>query len=234
MCMVARTGRHLQRYDNLGRRQVAGCIPYRFKCRTDGTITNDLEVLVISSQKGPKMMFPKGGWEIDESIEEAALRESIEEAGVLGHVECELGKWYFISKNHGTFYEGLCWSRKSSTCGLSSTSAKSMAKALHLGKSYLIFTDLHPKTIFEMGCVRVRHRCRSNHVTPPYSTGPQRNPPCPDRGDRQPPEIVLVGGVVLPLPFDGHIYWKYDTRPPCDNCNPQTDTGNPIRSGVSH
>ncbi|XP_039044798.1 nudix hydrolase 18, mitochondrial-like [Hibiscus syriacus] len=106
MCMVARTGRELQRYDNLGRRQVVGCIPYRFKCRTDGTITNDLEVLVISSQKGPKMMFPKGGWEIDESIEEAALRESIEEAGVLGNVECELGKWYFISKNHGTFYEG--------------------------------------------------------------------------------------------------------------------------------
>ncbi|KAK8579554.1 hypothetical protein V6N13_142745 [Hibiscus sabdariffa] len=87
MCMVSRTGRHLQRYDNLGRRQVVGCIPYRFKCGSDGTISDDLEVLVISSQKGPKMMFPKGGWEIDESIEEAALRESIEEAGVLGNVE---------------------------------------------------------------------------------------------------------------------------------------------------
>ncbi|KAL4333844.1 hypothetical protein GQ457_07G017510 [Hibiscus cannabinus] len=106
MCMISRTGRHLQRYDNLGRRQVVGCIPYRFKCGNNGSNSNDLEVLVISSQKGPKMMFPKGGWEIDESKEEAALRESIEEAGVLGNVECELGKWYFMSKSHGTFYEG--------------------------------------------------------------------------------------------------------------------------------
>ncbi|MBA0580912.1 hypothetical protein Gorai_023112, partial [Gossypium raimondii] len=86
VCLVSRTGRHLQRYDNLGRRQVVGCIPYRFKCSSDGTISDELEVLVISSQKGQKMMFPKGGWELDESIEEAALRESIEEAGVIGNV----------------------------------------------------------------------------------------------------------------------------------------------------
>lgn len=29
----------------------------------------------------------QGGWEIDESLEEAASRESFEEAGVLGNVE---------------------------------------------------------------------------------------------------------------------------------------------------
>lgn len=28
----------------------------------------------------------QGGWEIDESIEEAATRETLEEAGVLGNV----------------------------------------------------------------------------------------------------------------------------------------------------
>ncbi|XP_039033974.1 nudix hydrolase 18, mitochondrial-like isoform X1 [Hibiscus syriacus] len=132
VCLVSRSGRHLQRYDNLGRRQVVGCIPYRYKSTSDGTTGNDLEVLVISSQKCQKMMFPKGGWELDESREEAALRESLEEAGVLGIVEvniylikllnlllkffilkkssslkqCELGKWDFISKRHGTFYEG--------------------------------------------------------------------------------------------------------------------------------
>ncbi|KAK8516749.1 hypothetical protein V6N12_049467 [Hibiscus sabdariffa] len=101
-CLVSRTGRHLQRYDDLGRRQVVG-----YKCCSDGSISDDWEVLVISSQKGHKMMFPKGGWEIDESREEAALRESLEEAGVLGNVECELGKWDFISKRNGTFYEGF-------------------------------------------------------------------------------------------------------------------------------
>ncbi|KAG6765969.1 hypothetical protein POTOM_030032 [Populus tomentosa] len=108
-CMVARSGRELQRYDNMGRRQVVGCIPYRFKNCSDGFNGDELEVLVITSQKGQAkgMMFPKGGWELDESVEEAASRESLEEAGVLGNVEDELGKWNFLSKRHGTFYEGF-------------------------------------------------------------------------------------------------------------------------------
>lgn len=52
------------------------------------------------------MLFPKGGWESDESITDAALRESIEEAGVFGTVERELGKWFFKSKTNETYYEG--------------------------------------------------------------------------------------------------------------------------------
>uniref|UniRef100_K7KRE3 Nudix hydrolase domain-containing protein n=1 Tax=Glycine max TaxID=3847 RepID=K7KRE3_SOYBN len=59
---------HWQRYDD-GCRQVVG---YQNK---------ELEVLVISAQKGNGMQFPKGGWESDESMEQAALRETIEEAG---------------------------------------------------------------------------------------------------------------------------------------------------------
>ncbi|KAJ0038026.1 hypothetical protein Pint_22382 [Pistacia integerrima] len=108
VCLVSRTGRQHQRYDNLGRRQVVGCIPYRFKYGEDGVISGELEVLVITSQKGRAqgLMFPKGGWELDESLEQAALRESIEEAGVLGNVELELGKWNFLSKSQGTLYEG--------------------------------------------------------------------------------------------------------------------------------
>ncbi|KAI4357554.1 hypothetical protein L6164_001494 [Bauhinia variegata] len=106
VCLVSRTGRQLQRYNNLGGRQVVGCIPYRYKEDIYGNISNELEVLLISSQKGQKFMFPKGGWELDESVEEAACRESLEEAGVIGIVECELGKWGFISKRYGTYYEG--------------------------------------------------------------------------------------------------------------------------------
>ncbi|KAF3607033.1 hypothetical protein DY000_02045350 [Brassica cretica] len=49
----------------------------------------------------------QGGWELDESVEEAASRESLEEAGVIGNVERQLGKWDFLSKSRGTFYEGL-------------------------------------------------------------------------------------------------------------------------------
>ncbi|XP_062005984.1 nudix hydrolase 17, mitochondrial-like, partial [Rosa rugosa] len=76
--MVSRTGRHLQRYSK-GRRQVVGCIPYRYKnskqCPSKDDDANEVEVLVITSQKGKGMLFPKGGWELDESKEGAASRE---------------------------------------------------------------------------------------------------------------------------------------------------------------
>ncbi|CAI9113716.1 OLC1v1014369C2 [Oldenlandia corymbosa var. corymbosa] len=52
------------------------------------------------------MMFPKGGWELDETIEDAARRETMEEAGVLGVVGKKLGVWSFKSKSQDTFHEG--------------------------------------------------------------------------------------------------------------------------------
>ncbi|MED6121996.1 Nudix hydrolase 17, mitochondrial [Stylosanthes scabra] len=104
VALVSRTGRELQRYRK-GRRQVVGCIPYRYKIEEKSGL-GELEVLVISSQKGKGMLFPKGGWELDESKKEAALRETIEEAGVRGIVGGKLGKWSFKSKTHDTFYEG--------------------------------------------------------------------------------------------------------------------------------
>uniref|UniRef100_A0A5B7AUX9 Nudix hydrolase domain-containing protein n=1 Tax=Davidia involucrata TaxID=16924 RepID=A0A5B7AUX9_DAVIN len=107
--LVSRTGRHLQRY-NKGCRQVVGCIPYRYRISNQTSLEDEegLEVLVISSQKKSKgMLFPKGGWESDESIKEAAMRETMEEAGVSGVIgECALGKWIFKSKSHDTSYEG--------------------------------------------------------------------------------------------------------------------------------
>ncbi|XP_028081610.1 nudix hydrolase 18, mitochondrial-like [Camellia sinensis] len=105
----SRTGRQFQRYNNSGCRLVVGCIPYRFR-KTNQSHgpghREELEVLLISSQKGQTLLFPKGGWESDESVEEAALRESLEEAGVVGIVERELGKWRFKSKSQGKFHEG--------------------------------------------------------------------------------------------------------------------------------
>ncbi|KAL8535905.1 hypothetical protein ACS0TY_011524 [Phlomoides rotata] len=98
--MASRTGRHLQRF-NQDHRLVVGCIPYRYK---NG---RSVEVLVISSKKSEAMMFPKGGWETDESVEEAASRESLEEAGVLGKVECELGRWIFKSKSREIYHQGF-------------------------------------------------------------------------------------------------------------------------------
>ncbi|XP_050885898.1 nudix hydrolase 17, mitochondrial [Lathyrus oleraceus] len=106
VCMESRSGRAMQRYNETGGRKVVGCIPYRYKQDIDGNISNELEVLLVSSQKGHAFMFPKGGWEVDESLEEAACRESLEEAGVVGIVEHELGEWSFISKRYGIYYEG--------------------------------------------------------------------------------------------------------------------------------
>lgn len=45
-------------------------------------------------------MFDQGGWDLDESVEEAACRESLEEAGVLGNVE--VGKFYVSSSSSST------------------------------------------------------------------------------------------------------------------------------------
>lgn len=55
-------------------RLVAGCVP----------ILNDSRIILISSNSGNGWLVPKGGWEDDEELEEGAIRECFEEAGVLG------------------------------------------------------------------------------------------------------------------------------------------------------
>ncbi|KAI9082161.1 hypothetical protein K1719_035901 [Acacia pycnantha] len=55
-----------------------------------------------SSRNQNNTMTYLGGWELVESVEEAACRESLEEAGVVGIVEAQLGQWRFIRKRHGT------------------------------------------------------------------------------------------------------------------------------------
>lgn len=101
--IVARTGRHRQRYDN-NLRLVSGCIPYRLVKDDEGHCINlekRVEVLMISSPNRDDMVFPKGGWENDETIEEAACREALEEAGVRGILrETPLGVWEFRSKSN--------------------------------------------------------------------------------------------------------------------------------------
>ncbi|XP_073112395.1 uncharacterized protein [Elaeis guineensis] len=84
--LVARKGRLQQRYEGHFR-LVAGCIPYRLKADTDshsGNLIDRLEVLMISSPNRDDLVFPKGGWENDETADEAACREAWEEAGVRG------------------------------------------------------------------------------------------------------------------------------------------------------
>jgi diphosphoinositol-polyphosphate diphosphatase len=62
------------------------CIPVRIQEDT-ADASNQVQVLLISSRGGKGWVFPKGGWEQDEVVEAAALRETIEEAGVRGRIE---------------------------------------------------------------------------------------------------------------------------------------------------
>ncbi|KAF8400096.1 hypothetical protein HHK36_015971 [Tetracentron sinense] len=79
------------------------CIPYRLEKGVDsGTcdLENSLKVLMISSPNRDDLVFPKGGWEDDETVFEAACREALEEAGVRGILnENSLGNWEFRSKS---------------------------------------------------------------------------------------------------------------------------------------
>ncbi|RWW26641.1 hypothetical protein GW17_00008966 [Ensete ventricosum] len=139
--LVARTGRHQQRYE-AGCRLVSGslphlppsrvssnitdrkylifyntswCIPFRYRNCDDTSDAKpdpdkEVEVLMINSPSGPGLLFPKGGWENDETVEEAAVREALEEAGVRGDIVSFLGDYIFKSKTLQDEFspEGLC------------------------------------------------------------------------------------------------------------------------------
>ncbi|XP_021908597.1 nudix hydrolase 16, mitochondrial isoform X2 [Carica papaya] len=110
--LVARTGRHQQRYQD-GCRLVAGCIPFKYRSsieNDEGASEKVVEVLMINSTSGPGLLFPKGGWENDETVEEAAIREAVEEAGVRGDLMQFLGYYLFKSKTLQDEFspEGLC------------------------------------------------------------------------------------------------------------------------------
>ncbi|XP_062223223.1 nudix hydrolase 12, mitochondrial-like isoform X2 [Phragmites australis] len=104
--VAARKGRLRQRYDN-EYRLVAGCVPYRVKnddegntCSSLGDDPAEVEVLMISTPNRTDMVFPKGGWEDDEDVYQAASREAMEEAGVKGIINrAALGHWVFKSKS---------------------------------------------------------------------------------------------------------------------------------------
>jgi ADP-ribose pyrophosphatase YjhB (NUDIX family) len=76
---VSRIGRENQRFETCSKtgrliRLVTGTVP----------ITNRGSILFVSAAKKREWILPKGGWELDETIEESALRETFEEAGVFG------------------------------------------------------------------------------------------------------------------------------------------------------
>ncbi|XP_010528113.1 PREDICTED: nudix hydrolase 13, mitochondrial-like isoform X2 [Tarenaya hassleriana] len=95
--LSARTGRDRQRYDN-NFRLVSGLVKDDEDLNVD--FESKIEVLMVSSPNRHDLVFPKGGWEDDETVLEAATREAMEEAGVKGILrEVPLGVWEFRSKS---------------------------------------------------------------------------------------------------------------------------------------
>ena len=92
--LVSRTGRERQRFAGEADakiRLVAGSIPTR---RAE---SGAWEVLMVTNKHKDSLIFPKGGWETDETAEEAAARETMEEAGVVGRLTL-LDEFAFESK----------------------------------------------------------------------------------------------------------------------------------------
>lgn len=76
----SRQGRATQRWVN---NDTTGGEPIRLVTGTV-PILKDGKILFVSASRKPEWILPKGGWEGDESMEESAVRESFEEAGVIG------------------------------------------------------------------------------------------------------------------------------------------------------
>ncbi|KAG7008347.1 hypothetical protein G7Y79_00006g019670 [Physcia stellaris] len=83
LATTSRTGRDNQRYGAQGERLVAGVVPLS---------ADKTKVLLIQSTRRGGWVLPKGGWETDEAIQEAACREAWEEAGIECTVTKDLGK----------------------------------------------------------------------------------------------------------------------------------------------
>lgn len=75
----ARQGRNNQRWATCGNtgdtiRLCTGSVP----------ITSNGHIMCVSSSKKKQWILPKGGWELDETLEQCAVRETFEEGGVFG------------------------------------------------------------------------------------------------------------------------------------------------------
>jgi len=79
--MHSRVGRSNQRYNTTGERLVAGVVPVS----QDGNY-----VMLIQSTRRKGWVLPKGGWESDETCEEAAAREAWEEGGIVVRIDYTL------------------------------------------------------------------------------------------------------------------------------------------------
>jgi diphosphoinositol-polyphosphate diphosphatase len=122
---TSRQGRSSQRWltdsdSNETIRLVTGSVP----------ILRGGKILFVSASRKPEWILPKGGWELDESLEESAIRESFEEAGVLGVLGPKLTEvQYETRKGKKRRIEHEETERKKKTCFQASDQVKEEPKS---------------------------------------------------------------------------------------------------------
>ena len=90
---ISRNGRQTQRWctdpaTHTLYRMTTGCIP----------VLKDGKILFCSASRKSEWILPKGGWEKDEAMEESAVRETFEEAGVFGIIGPTLNEIEFETR----------------------------------------------------------------------------------------------------------------------------------------
>ena len=89
------------------RKSKAGCIPIKI------TKKGNLKVLLLSSSKsGDNWVLPKGTVEDGETAEEAAMRETVEEAGVEGYLAGQVASVYFAKKDADVLFYAMVVTRQ--------------------------------------------------------------------------------------------------------------------------
>ena len=83
-----RSGQRTLTENNESIRLVTGAVP----------ILRGGKIMFVSSRRKPEWIIPKGGWERDEAMEESAIREVFEEAGVLGVLGPRLSEVQFETR----------------------------------------------------------------------------------------------------------------------------------------
>ncbi|KAE8663920.1 hypothetical protein F3Y22_tig00112863pilonHSYRG00012 [Hibiscus syriacus] len=86
---AARKGRHRQRYE--------GHLRLKDVEDSNGSVTSRITVLMISTPNRDDLVFPKGRWEDDGTVHEAACREALEEAGVKGILDSTVSMSFLLA-----------------------------------------------------------------------------------------------------------------------------------------
>lgn len=148
---TSRQGRETQRWvtdENTQQviRLVTGCVP----------ILSNGKILFVSASRKPEWILPKGGWEKDETMEESAIRETYEEAGVVGFLGPRLTEVRYetrkskkrrleleeLKKEKTDFYENCSnHSSRSQASPLREKGEKSESQVSLLGTEPIIMSD---------------------------------------------------------------------------------------------